>query len=75
MPIFEYKCRKCGAEFEKLVKNSQEKTACAKCASMEVERKLSVFAASVAGASSCPAQKSCPAADSHKCSSGCCHLK
>ncbi len=75
MPIFEYKCRKCGAEFEKLVKNSLEKTACAKCTSMEVERKLSVFAASVAGASSCPAQKSCPAADSHKCSSGCCHLK
>jgi putative FmdB family regulatory protein len=75
MPIFEYKCRKCGADFEKLVKNSQEKTACAKCASKEVERKLSVFAASVANTSACPAQKSCPAADSHKCSSGCCHLK
>jgi putative FmdB family regulatory protein len=44
MPIFEYACRACGHEFETLVRNG-ERAACAQCASVDLEKKLSVFSA------------------------------
>lgn len=44
MPIYEYACRSCGHEFETLVRAS-ETPSCVKCASAELEKKLSVFAA------------------------------
>jgi len=44
MPIFEYACRSCGHEFETLVRGA-DTPACERCASMELEKKLSVFAA------------------------------
>jgi putative FmdB family regulatory protein len=50
MPLFEYVCMDCGAEFEKVVPTSKTAVACAKCASPKVEKKLSVFA--VAGSTS-----------------------
>lgn len=55
MPIFEYKCEKCGAAFEKLVLNSEEKVVCEKCGSEKVAKQLSTFSASVkdGGSSSC----------------------
>ncbi len=43
MPIYEYNCRHCHNGFEELVLSSQEAIACPKCASPEVERRLSVF--------------------------------
>jgi len=43
MPIFEYACRACGHEFETLVRGA-ETPACERCASAELEKKLSVFA-------------------------------
>lgn len=43
MPIFEYKCRKCSHEFEKLVRND-ESPACVKCESAEVDKLLSLGA-------------------------------
>jgi putative FmdB family regulatory protein len=49
MPIYEYACRGCGHEFETLVRAS-ETPSCTKCASAELEKKLSVFAAHGAGA-------------------------
>lgn len=49
MPLFEYVCIDCGAEFEKLVTASTTPAPCAACASVNVEKKLSVFA--VAGGS------------------------
>lgn len=42
MPIYEYACRACGHEFETLVRAS-ETPSCAKCASADLEKKLSVF--------------------------------
>ncbi len=50
MPIFEYRCRACGKEFEKLVSSSARsaqagpKTICKVCGSPQVERLLSAFA-------------------------------
>lgn len=44
MPIFEYACRACGHEFETLVR-AADTPSCERCASSELEKKLSVFAA------------------------------
>ena len=48
MPIFEYKCRECGADFEDLdsIANRDEPHKCPACGSMKSERQLSVFCAS-----------------------------
>jgi putative FmdB family regulatory protein len=43
MPIYEYKCRKCSHEFERLVRNN-EVPACPECADADVEKKLSLGA-------------------------------
>ncbi|OGV34947.1 MAG: hypothetical protein A2020_13275 [Lentisphaerae bacterium GWF2_45_14] len=71
MPIYEYRCGKCGGEFETLVKSSSEKAPCPNCGSAKTEKKLSVFAASVASpASSCAKSDFCPS--KHSCPSSCC---
>ncbi len=49
MPLFEFKCRDCGATFEKIVPSSNTRVVCRKCESSKVEKLLSVFA--VGGAS------------------------
>ena len=41
MPIFEYKCRGCGHEFEALVRKS-DVPACPTCSSADLERLLSL---------------------------------
>jgi putative FmdB family regulatory protein len=38
MPIYEYACQKCGNEFELLVRG-QDRAACPKCKSAELERR------------------------------------
>ncbi|RPI98608.1 MAG: zinc ribbon domain-containing protein, partial [Chloroflexi bacterium] len=43
MPIFEYECRACGHQFETLVRGA-EQPICSRCASLDLEKKLSVFA-------------------------------
>ncbi len=43
MPIYEYKCCGCGADFEKLVMSSSTKIECPACKSEQVQKKLSVF--------------------------------
>lgn len=44
MPIYEYACKKCGHEFEALVRSSTIPD-CPSCRSTELEKKLSVFSA------------------------------
>lgn len=44
MPIYEYVCAGCGEEFTKLQKMGGESTACPKCGSSEVARKISACA-------------------------------
>lgn len=47
MPIYEYRCSACEADFEELVRTSsaEKSVACPKCGSRKISRKLSVFAA------------------------------
>jgi len=48
MPLFEYHCPDCGAEFDELRKHSDrdEQIACPECKSRRPTRKVSSFAAS-----------------------------
>ncbi len=48
MPIFEYQCKGCGQNFEKLVR-ADTRLECPACQSMALEKKLSVFATSHSG--------------------------
>ena len=43
MPIFEYACKECGAEFDALIQGAAT-VACPSCESAELEKKLSSFA-------------------------------
>lgn len=65
MPIFEYKCGKCGAEFEKLVFGDREVT-CVKCGSADIRKKFSVFGMS--GVEN-PPSSGCSSCSSGSCSS------
>ncbi len=42
MPIFEYACKKCGKEFEALVRPNSEAPACPACQGTELEKLLSI---------------------------------
>ena len=71
MPIFEYRCRKCSVEFEKLV-FGDKRVECPECGDTDVEKLFSVFASVIAGGgkstgSSCGSCKASPS----KCKS--CH--
>ncbi len=46
MPLYEFECLKCGAEFEKLVRTSspEEEVSCPKCGSRNIDEKISAFA-------------------------------
>jgi putative FmdB family regulatory protein len=50
MPIYEYLCKDCGREFEKIVPRADSTTECVHCNGQNLEKQLSVFA--VAGGSS-----------------------
>ncbi|HKD63430.1 MAG TPA: zinc ribbon domain-containing protein [Candidatus Acidoferrales bacterium] len=45
MPIYEYVCDDCGANYERIVKNDKASVTCPKCESKKHTIKLSVFAA------------------------------
>ncbi len=44
MPIYEYKCPDCGADFEEIVSvNAQKNPPCPSCRSEKTEKKMSAF--------------------------------
>jgi putative FmdB family regulatory protein len=43
MPIYEFKCAKCGREFEELILGSKEKPACPACGHKKCDKLLSSF--------------------------------
>ncbi len=51
MPIFEYKCKKCGETIEVLVKSSKEKLSlkCTKCGSENLEKLMSAPSFNIKG--------------------------
>lgn len=49
MPVYEYRCRGCGADFEKYVAGTAVAVACPACESGDVMRKLSVFGLKTSG--------------------------
>jgi putative FmdB family regulatory protein len=53
MPMYEYRCRKCGSYFEKLrrIADADADLECPRCHSDKVERQLSTFATSGCGGS------------------------
>jgi putative FmdB family regulatory protein len=46
MPLFDFRCRACGEEFEALVRPGSE-PACPACAATDIEKQLSSFSFSV----------------------------
>jgi len=59
MPIYTYKCKKCGLVFDFLMMKKSEKPKCTKCGSEDLEKKVAAFgikmnSSSSGGSSSCP---------------------
>jgi putative FmdB family regulatory protein len=52
MPLYEYECKKCGARFEHLVFNREDKVTCTSCGSQNLMRLLSTFAVASSEAAS-----------------------
>ncbi len=51
MPIYEYRCKKCGAEFEQMrsMADMDKRSKCPKCASRAIARRVSMSFAIVSG--------------------------
>ena len=71
MPIYEYICNDCGANYERIVLNDKSKVTCPKCASGKHTIKLSVFAARTNGDSK-PSGGSAPSSGGGGCCGGAC---
>ncbi|HUJ18754.1 MAG TPA: zinc ribbon domain-containing protein [Nitrospirota bacterium] len=73
MPIYEYHCSACGADFEKLVFGSNPEVVCEKCGSPEAEKLMSRFGmgkSSSASSSSSSGGTGCGGCSSSSCA-GC----
>jgi putative FmdB family regulatory protein len=72
MPIYEYKCKKCGKVFDHLARTmSDVATKCPHCGAKNPEKQFSTFSTSESSTSSVPSCStgSCPTGS---CSTGCC---
>ena len=72
MPIYEYKCGKCGEVAEILLKRSDEKVACPACGSKRLEKLMSTFSAQSSGTPECAG--SVPGCSSQTCATGACPM-
>ena len=66
MPIYEYRCRNCGNEFELLrrLSESDDDIVCEKCGAKQAEKLFSTFAASGAGSDTGASASTCCQASS-----------
>jgi putative FmdB family regulatory protein len=73
MPIFDYGCRKCGEQFELLVR-SETKIKCPACGGEELDKKFSLFYSRVAKGPAFvpPCRSDGPGCDPGRCGSGRC---
>lgn len=78
MPIFEYRCQACGAEFEKLVVSAAEagEVFCPECGGVRLEKLFSVFSPAMPSAATprCETTGSCQTPNLPGCRSGACGL-
>jgi putative FmdB family regulatory protein len=59
MPIYDFRCRACGHDFEALVRpQDQQPTQCPACRSADLERQLASFAVSTAEKTAAAAKQS-----------------
>jgi putative FmdB family regulatory protein len=72
MPIFNFHCAACGADFEKLVRNGTA-VACPNCESRKLERRMSVPARSTSGSKGLDFSSLGPPAGGGGCCGGSCH--
>ena len=49
MPLYDYQCKKCGHEFEALIRTGDPAPTCTECGSGDLERLLTSFAVSTDG--------------------------
>lgn len=53
MPVYEFKCKKCDAQFEELMRmNDSKKPICPECGAKQTERLLSLFSSGASGTGS-----------------------
>jgi putative FmdB family regulatory protein len=71
MPIYEYRCEKCGDEFEELVMGSDPEVRCPRCESDRVCRRMSAASFKTGSKFSSSAGGSCAGCSSTTCST--CH--
>jgi putative FmdB family regulatory protein len=66
MPIYEYRCDDCGAEFEKRVARASDsdKVLCPSCGQKRLALRLSTFAVATGGSTRSDAAPACPSAGS-----------
>ena len=77
MPIYEYECKKCGNQFEKMesITSEHRSAECPKCKA-EAERKVSVTSYHLTGSGFFNTDKSAPACPTGSCcAGGSCGLK
>lgn len=57
MPIYEYRCTKCGTEFEKIVfsQDGEKSVPCPECKSKKTRKMISRFAGGKSGCGGCTA--------------------
>lgn len=72
MPIYEYKCEKCDATFEKLQKG-KGKVVCPSCGAAKTKKLFSVFASSSSSQSSSGGNSGHSSAQG-SCGTGCCRM-
>jgi len=72
MPIYEYVCDDCGAEYERIVLNGSTNVKCPKCASTKSTMQLSVFAAHGTGAKASGGSSSSSGSSGGGCCGGAC---
>ncbi|MCD6328287.1 zinc ribbon domain-containing protein [bacterium] len=70
MPIFEYHCNDCEADFAEIVAQGEEAERCRCCLSKNIAKKFSCFATRIEGAtrSDSSASSGCSTCSSHSCS-------
>ncbi|MCA8989313.1 MAG: zinc ribbon domain-containing protein [Planctomycetaceae bacterium] len=73
MPLFEYRCSQCHAEFELLVR-SNSVAECPHCGTKQLEKLVSSPAVRSGSTTSLPLAGGCPPPSAGPCGPGCCRL-